>query len=119
MWHYHQIDQADLDAAAVALTANMQMRFTVNDDEPQSIVEAGLDEFHVIASPGRSPYDAGDLNCDCSMDAFDIEPFVVALVEPDEYAGRYPGCDINLADINGDGAIDAFDIEPFLELLFP
>ncbi|MCH7872371.1 MAG: hypothetical protein IID33_11790, partial [Planctomycetes bacterium] len=48
MWHYHQIDQADLDAAGVTLTANMQFRFTVNDADPQSIVEAGLDEFRVI-----------------------------------------------------------------------
>ena len=39
--------------------------------------------------------------------------------EPDEYAIRYPDCDINNADINGDGTVDAFDIEPFLDLLFP
>jgi hypothetical protein len=60
----------------------------------------------------------GDLNCDGVMNAFDIEPFLLALFNPEEYAIQFPDCDINLADINGDGSIDAFDIEPFLELLF-
>ena len=61
----------------------------------------------------------GDLNCDGEMNAFDIEPFLLALFQPDEYVLQYPDCDINLADINSDGSIDAFDIEPFLGLLFP
>ena len=60
----------------------------------------------------------GDVNCDGVVNAFNIEPFLVALFDPAGYATLYPDCDINLADINGDGAVDAFDIEPFLELLF-
>ena len=62
---------------------------------------------------------AGDLNCDGNIDAFDIEPFLIALFDPQGYAAAYPDCDISFADINGDGDVDAFDIEPFLELLFP
>ena len=46
----------------------------------------------------------GDLNCDGVIDALDIEPFLVALFEPESYGGQYPDCDINLADINGDGS---------------
>ena len=65
------------------------------------------------------PYDAGDLNCDGAVNAFDIEPFLLALFDPEGYLIQYPDCDINLADINGDGAVNAFDIEPFLGLLFP
>jgi hypothetical protein len=64
------------------------------------------------------PFFLGDLNCDGAFDSFDIEPFILALFDPGEYAKRYPDCDINSADINGDGSVDAFDIEPFLELLF-
>ena len=60
----------------------------------------------------------GDLNCDCALDAFDIEPFIVALFDPGRYDKLYPTCDIDLADINADGAVNAFDIEPFIELLF-
>ena len=60
----------------------------------------------------------GDPNCDDRIDAFDIEPFLVALFDPDEYESRFPDCDISRADVNIDGEIDEFDIEPFLDLLF-
>ncbi|MCH7872313.1 MAG: hypothetical protein IID33_11495 [Planctomycetes bacterium] len=61
----------------------------------------------------------GDLNCDRVVDALDIEPFIVALFEPEAYPDLYPLCNILRADINGDGNIDALDIEPFIALLFP
>ncbi len=60
---------------------------------------------------------AGDLNCDEAVDAFDIEPFVLALLDPGQYAAMFPQCSLNLADVNGDGTIDGFDIEPFVDLL--
>ena len=63
----------------------------------------------------RSP--RGDLNCDSAINAFDVDPFVLALTDPAAYELAYPGCDINNADCNGDGVIDAFDVEPFVELL--
>jgi hypothetical protein len=62
-------------------------------------------------------FSAGDLNCDGNIDAFDIDPFVLALTDPLAYAGKWPHCDSLLADINGDGKVDAFDIDPFVELL--
>ena len=65
------------------------------------------------------PIVPGDLNCDGSVDARDIEGFLLALFEPVEYASQYPDCDADLADLNFDGAVDALDIEPFLDLLFP
>ena len=52
------------------------------------------------------------------MDAFDIEPYSVALVDPSNYHELYPDCDINLGDLNGDGDVNALDIEPFIALLF-
>ena len=54
-----------------------------------------------------------DMNCDGSIDAFDIEPFLDLLFGPGEPCASCTG------DVNGDGTIDAFDIEPFLECLFP
>ena len=51
------------------------------------------------------------------MNAFDIDPFVLAVTAPAAYALAYPDCDINLADINGDGAVNSFDIDPFVALL--
>jgi len=59
----------------------------------------------------------GDLNCDRAVDLFDIDSFVLALVDPDRYALVYPNCFLRYADINGDGTVDAFDIDPFVELL--
>jgi hypothetical protein len=59
----------------------------------------------------------GDLNCDGALNAFDIDPFVLALTDPSAYAGLYPNCDVNRADINGDGSVNAFDIDPFVLLL--
>jgi hypothetical protein len=64
-------------------------------------------------------YPIGDVNCDGSIDAFDIEPFVTALVDPEAYLAAYPTCDPALADANGDERVDAFDIEPFTRLLIP
>jgi hypothetical protein len=63
------------------------------------------------------PYTRGDLNCDGKVDAFDIDPFVLALTDPSGYAAKWPDCDYLLADINDDGKVDAFDIDPFVELL--
>ena len=87
-----------------------------------AIVGANGDDDNGDYSGSAYLFDAsspGDLNCDGAINVFDIEPFLLALLDPGEYAIRYPDCDINNADINGDGSIDAFDIEPFLNLLFP
>ncbi|MBP7747203.1 MAG: S8 family serine peptidase, partial [Phycisphaerae bacterium] len=46
-WTHHEIGQAALTAAGVTLTSTMQLRFTANDADPQSVVEAGLDAFRV------------------------------------------------------------------------
>ena len=64
-----------------------------------------------------SPYETGDMNCDGAVDAFDIDPFVLALTNPAGYAAAYPNCDIMNGDCNGDGVLDAFDIDPFVALL--
>ncbi len=46
-WRHHEITQADLDAAGVALTSAMKVRFIANDSDPQSINEAGVDGFQI------------------------------------------------------------------------
>jgi hypothetical protein len=59
----------------------------------------------------------GDLNCDGSVDAFDIDPFVLALTDPSSYAAAYPGCNILNADADCSGDVNAFDIDPFVGCL--
>ncbi len=61
----------------------------------------------------------GDLNCDSTVDFGDINPFILALSNPIEYANMFPTCDIMNADVSNDGAVDFQDINPFIDLLIP
>jgi len=60
---------------------------------------------------------AGDMNCDGVVGFADINPFVLAMTNPDAYQQLYPNCDIMHADINGDGEVGFGDINPFVALL--
>ena len=72
----------------------------------------------LLAFPGLAhAYQTGDLNCDGAINVFDIDPFVLALVDPAGYAAEYPDCDFTLADANHDGDVNVFDIDPFVQLL--
>jgi hypothetical protein len=102
----------------VQQTDRMRFRVGIVDQPNNSVTEGGLDAFKVRVSDCPSHRD-GDLNCDGVIDAFDIEPFILALTDPPGYAARFPDCDRNLADINGDDEVNAFDIEPFIGLLLP
>jgi len=68
-------------------------------------------------APTEPPFPLGDLNCDHAVNAFDIDPFVLALTDPDGYQTAYPDCNLALGDINGDGVVNSFDIDAFVELL--
>ncbi len=59
----------------------------------------------------------GDMNCDGVVNVFDIDPFVLAIVDPTGYAAAWPQCELAHADIDGNGDVDVFDIDPFIELL--
>ncbi|MGE0479383.1 MAG: hypothetical protein AB7Q17_02815, partial [Phycisphaerae bacterium] len=59
----------------------------------------------------------GDLNCDGVFDNFDIDPFVLGLINPAGYAAAYPQCSLNHADMNCDGSVDNFDIDVFVNCL--
>jgi hypothetical protein len=89
------------------------------DDTPNnSLVEALVDDFQVTRIECIDPgYLLGDLNCDGLVNAFDIDPFVIALTDQVAYAAQFPECSYLLAYINGDGMVNAFDIDPFVQLL--
>ena len=85
---------------------------------------------HVTDSLGRSdqtqltltivsdcPYAIGDTNCDGDVNNFDIDAFVLALVDPQGYAAAYPDCDRSHADLDQDGTVSNFDIDPFVDAL--
>jgi len=46
-WRHNVLTWQELEAAGVTSSSHARMRFVVNDDDPQSTVEAGIDNFSV------------------------------------------------------------------------
>ncbi|MCG8404837.1 MAG: thrombospondin type 3 repeat-containing protein [Phycisphaerales bacterium] len=61
----------------------------------------------------------GDMNCDGMVDEFDIEPFVLALLNPAGYSASFPFCNMANADANGNLLIDGSDIQDFVSTFLP
>ena len=58
----------------------------------------------------------GDANGDGFFDFGDIEPFVLAITDPDSFAELFPNVDPNLnLDFDGDGSLSFGDIEGFVD----
>lgn len=65
-WVWNKITSSQIAAAGLGLTANMKIRFTANDANTQSVVEAGIDgvtvtTFDCVSGPA---YLCGDANDD-------------------------------------------------------
>ncbi|MBN2445911.1 MAG: SUMF1/EgtB/PvdO family nonheme iron enzyme [Phycisphaerae bacterium] len=63
------------------------------------------------------PPPAVDMNCDRSVDVFDIDAFVLAITEPAQYETEFPDCSVDIADCNNDGYVDVFDIDAFVAII--
>ncbi|TWT44610.1 Quinoprotein glucose dehydrogenase B precursor [Phycisphaerae bacterium RAS1] len=106
------------------------------DDERESLVwgngwgvttdlKLGPDGFiyHVSLTDGavrriRPSIVTGDLNADDVVDNRDIDPFILALIDPTAFVQQFPGIDANIiGDANGDGALNILDINGFVELV--
>lgn len=62
----------------------------------------------------------GDMNNDGLLSNFDIDPFVLALATPNDYAAAFPGLEGSAdwhGNVNCDTEFDNFDIDPFIELV--
>lgn len=60
----------------------------------------------------------GDVNCDGVINALDIQPFVLSLLDRATYDALYPACDVVvLGDTDGNGFFDAQDVDAFTDLL--
>ena len=104
-------------AGVLELTSEFQLRLIAEDVPNDSVVEAGIDDFVIYelsCGPALTP---GDMNCDGSVDFFDIDGFVLAVTDPAAYEAAYPDCELLNADCNGDGEVNFFDIDPFVELV--
>ncbi len=68
--------------------------------------------FTLTGKPDSGGCEPCDANCDGTVDAFDIEPFIGILT------GSIPNpCSACAGDADGSGTVDAFDIEPFITCL--
>ncbi len=97
-------------------TDSIRLCFSVADLPNDSHTEAAVDRVYVFDLPCEVP-PTGDLNCDGEVNVFDIDPFVLALTEPEAYLAAYPECHIELADVNHDDVVNSFDIDAFVERL--
>lgn len=96
---------------ANALANTLDSVSTPPNFSPVSAATVVATDSITIAGPDNLK---GDMNCSGGVDAFDIDPFILALLNPAQYAIDYPACDVSMADINNSGAVDAFDIDPFI-----
>jgi aminopeptidase YwaD len=94
-WRHYEIDEADLAAAGVTPTSAMKIRFTANDDDPQSIVEAAVDGIKVRSIICEPPYICGDANRDESNNMLDILYLISYL-----YKGGAEPDPLEAADVN-------------------
>jgi hypothetical protein len=62
-----------------------------------------------------SAYPLGDLNCDGIFNNFDLDPFILAIVDRPGYDATFVGCDADVvSDFDGDGVLTNLDIDPFV-----
>lgn len=66
---------------------------------------------------GATGCPVGDMNCSGEVGFDDINPFVLALVKPQQYVIDYPDCDLSTGDVNVNGRFGFDDINPFVDLL--
>ncbi|MCA9278510.1 MAG: carboxypeptidase regulatory-like domain-containing protein [Phycisphaeraceae bacterium] len=96
-WRTQIISADTIASAGLTPSANSRIRFTVNDDNPQSVVEAGIDAFKVTKTLCESSCYA---DCDGSgaLNIFDYICF------GNEYASGTA-----YADCDGSGSLNIFD----------
>lgn len=75
-----------------------------------------------VNSPSAGIYDnqfllVGDLNCDGAVNNFDIDAFIMALLDPLGHSTLYPNCNRLHGDVNRDGVLNNFDIDAFVNCI--
>lgn len=112
-WRRHTITQTNLDLLGVTLTSAMRIRSTVNDSNPQSTVEGGLDNVRISVGTcpvPKCPGTLGDMDSDSLLNGGDIAGFSAAFITE---SGFDPCADL----AEPFGTLDDADIAAFTALL--
>jgi hypothetical protein len=112
-WRSHEITEAELIAAGVSPTDNMMVRFTVNDSDPQSIVEAGVDNFAVSVKVCEMPAMCGDADGSEAVDIDDVV-FLINFI----FAGGPEPFPYEAGDVDCSGTIDIDDVVYIIGFIF-
>jgi hypothetical protein len=81
--------------------------------DPNEVPDAWLLAF--LGEPANRPaYATGDVNCDESIDFADIDAFVLALIDRNDFESAFPECDWYTADVDRDGEVTFADIDGFV-----
>jgi hypothetical protein len=98
------------------LTINGVSSFAEDQQGELYVIDYGGELYKIVpngVAPAACPL-RGDLNCDNAVNFDDINPFVTALINEEEFYTLYPSCNHNLADTNCDGARNFDDIQSFV-----
>lgn len=99
----------------VAIIARMRDCNANGVDDWFDIRDGVSDDDNGTGVPDECELLRGDPNCDMNVNGQDITPFVIALIDPVQYAIDYPGCNILNGDINQDTNVNSLDVAPFVE----
>lgn len=105
-WRQGSVSRSQLEAAGVVLTADMRVRFSANDGDPQTIVEAAVDGFLALRTGVCPEVCAGDLTGNSTVDVDDLNIVLSAWG-----VSVTPG---DGEDLTGDGAVDVDDLNMVL-----
>ena len=81
------------------------------------VTQEDIYRYYILQYVTTHPVQPGDCNFDGMINAFDIDPFVLGLTDPQGYYSLYCVENYIACDCNGDELVNAFDIDPFVQLL--
>jgi hypothetical protein len=104
LWQHVHLHEDEIIDAGLTVTANMKIRFTVNDGNPQSIVEAGVDGVMIRRYVCEPVCDPVDLNCDGTVNIADLLGVIAA------WGPCAAPCPADVAPPGGDGVVNISDL---------
>lgn len=121
------VTKVDRDLSYNPVTKHWQLNITVPTEIAEGLhdvyIEAQYNPQEIVVSNTATEsvlvrnLMPGDISGDGVVDTDDIEVFVAAVLQPDDFSSLYPDAVIDNGDVNGDGRLNTNDINSFVGLL--